>query len=319
MDTHGLTTLGLELTAGRNFRNEEIITADSKAGSVPSVAIIASSLSRSLFGSKDALGRVVYLASGPDSAPLTVVGVVKRLQSSRAAGTLDARESENSIILPVRRAGPIELFVIRVRPGTMDAVMPAVEAALVKNDRNRVFGRLRPFSEVRASAYQKDRSIAIALTVGAVILICVAALSVTGLTSYWVVRRRLQIGIRRALGATRGAIAQYFLLENAMLCLVGVALGSALALAMNRWLFARYGVSRVPIFDLLACCVAIIAIGQLAAVIPATRAARRRPRGDVKGHKAPAILRRRMCLFCPRQRHPLKASLQSRRAGGPGH
>jgi putative ABC transport system permease protein len=277
MDTHGITTLGLQLVAGRNFRNEEIITGDSKPGSVPSEAIITSSLSRSLFGSKDALGKVVYLTSGPGSPPLTVVGVVKRLQGARAAGTLDLRESENSIILPIRSAGPIGLFIIRVKAGTMDAAMPAVQAALVKNNRDRVFGRLRPFGEIRAAAYQKDRTIAIALMVVAAIAICIAVLSVSGLTSYWVVRRRLQIGIRRALGATRPAIVHYFLLENAILCLVGVAIGTVIALNVNHWLFIRYGVGSIPTLDLLLCCVTIVVVGQLAAVVPAARAARADP------------------------------------------
>ncbi len=282
MDTHGVTTLGLQLTAGRNFRNEEIITGDSKAGSAPGVAIVTSSLARSLFGSKEALGKVVYLSSGPGSPPLTIVGIVKQLQSTRAAGTLDPRESENSIILPVRTAGPIELFVIRVKPGSLKAAMAAVQAALVRNDRNRVFGRLRPFGEIRASAYQKDRSISIVLTIAAVILIGISVLSITGLTSYWVARRRLQIGIRRALGATRAAIIQYFLLENAILCLTGVALGSAIALSVNRWLFVRYGVGPIPMFDLVVCCVTIVVVGQLAAVVPAARAARDDPAATLR-------------------------------------
>ncbi len=209
MDTHGLATLGLHLTAGRNFQSEEIITGDSKVGAAPSVAIVTTSLASSVFGSQEALGKVVYLSSGPGSRPLTIIGIVKRLQSARAAGTLDPRESESSIILPVRTAGPIELFVVRAKPGSLEAVMSAVQAALVRNDRNRVFGRMRSFGEIRASAYQKDRSVAIVLTIAAVILIGISILSITGLTSYWVTRRRVQIGIRRALGATRAAIIEY--------------------------------------------------------------------------------------------------------------
>lgn len=277
MDNHGVTTMGLQLIAGRNFDSDEILTGNSKPGSVPEAAIITASLAKSLFGSGNALGRVVYLTTGPTSRPLTVVGIVKRLQGVAAAGTLDLRESENSIILPTRTPGRTGLFLIRVKPGTMEAVMPAVEEALIKNDQNRIFGRLRPFSEIRAAAYQKDRSIAIALIVAAVILMCIAVLSVAGLTSYWVTCRRVQIGIRRALGATRVMVIRYFLAENAILCLIGVAVGSAAALAVNRWLFVRYGVDRVPVSDLVLCSVAIVAIGQLAALIPAARAAQGDP------------------------------------------
>jgi putative ABC transport system permease protein len=277
MDNHAVTTLGLQLVAGRNFRTDEIFTGDSKPGAVPQVAIITASLAKSLFGNNDALGKVVYLSNGPTSPPLTVIGVVKRLQGVTAANTLDPVTSENSIILPIRTAGRAGLFVIRVKSGSMESVMPAVEAVLVKNNPQRVFGRLRPFDEIRATAYRKDRSIATALIVAAVILVCVAVLCVTGLTSYWVTRRRRQIGIRRALGATRAAITRYFLLENAILCLIGVGVGSAAALVVNRWLFIRYGVDRIPMFYLLSCCVTIVVVGQLAAVVPAARAAKDDP------------------------------------------
>jgi putative ABC transport system permease protein len=277
MDNHAVTTMGLQLVAGRNFRTDEIFTGDSKPGFVPQVAIITASLAKSLFGNNDALGKVVYLTNGPTSPPLTVIGVVKRLQGVTAAGTLNPAESENSIILPIRTAGRAGLFVVRVKSGSMESVMPAVEAVLFKNNPERVFGRLRPFEEIRATAYRKDRSIATALIVAAVILVCVAVLCVTGLTSYWVTRRRRQIGIRRALGATCAAIIRYFLLENAILCLIGVGVGSAAALLVNRWLFVRYGVGHVPMFDLLSCCLTIVIVGQLAALVPAARAAKDDP------------------------------------------
>jgi putative ABC transport system permease protein len=277
MDNHAITTMGLQLVAGRNFISEEIFTGNSKPGSAPQVAIITAALAKSLFGNKDPLGKVVYLTDGPTSPPLTVIGIVRRLQGVTAAGTLDSATSENSIILPIRTPAPNELFVVRVKPGSLETVMPAVKAVLIRNNPRRIFGRLRPYSEIRASAYEKDRSIAIALMIIAAVLVCIAVLSVTGLTSYWVTRRRLQIGIRRALGATRFAIIQYFLIENAMVCLVGVVLGSALALTANRWLFVQYGVGQIPLFELLSCCVIIIAVGQLAAVVPAARAARADP------------------------------------------
>jgi putative ABC transport system permease protein len=282
MDNHAVTTMGLQLVAGRNFRIDEIFTGDSKPGSVPQVAIITASLAKSLFGNNDALGKVVYLSNGPTSPPLTVIGIVRRLQGVTAAGTLNPVESENSIILPIRTAGRGGLFVIRVKSGSMETVMPAVEAVLFKNNPRRVFGRLRPFDEIRATAYQKDRSIATALIVAAVVLVCIAVLCVTGLTSYWIIRRRLQIGIRRALGATRAAIIRYFLVENAILCLIGVGVGSAAALVVNRWLFVRYGVGRIPTFDLLSCSLMIVVVGQLAAVVPAARAAKDDPAATLR-------------------------------------
>lgn len=274
MDAHGLSTLGLQLASGRNFQSEEVVTGSSESGATANVAIITKSLARSLFVNREALGEQIYLTSGDGSPPLLVIGIVERLQGVAAAGTLDPKLSENSVILPIRSAGRSGLFIVRTKPGLLDETMLQVQAALEKNNPNRFFGRLRPFTEIRASAYEKDRSIAIALTIAALVLIVITVLSVAGLTSYWVVRRRLQIGIRRAMGATRVAIVRYFLMENAMLCAVGVALGGAIALSANGWLLVRYGVEPIPIFELIACSAAIMVVGQLAALLPAARAAR---------------------------------------------
>ena len=60
-------------------------------------------------------------------------------------------------------------------------------------------------------------------------LVAVTAFGIVGLTSYWVAQRRRQIGIRRALGATRKAIVRYFQTENFLIAAAGAALGVALA------------------------------------------------------------------------------------------
>lgn len=276
MDMHGVTTLGLHLVEGRNFHDDEVFDGHYNSGPMPGVAIISKFLARALFGDAPAVGKLIYLTSDA-SRPVTVVGVVERLQTATAAGTLDPRESESSVILPIRAAGAGGLFVVRTRPGELEATMRAVQTLLIANNPNRIFGHLRPFGEIRDSAYQEDRSMAVALSVVLIILICVTALGIIGLTSFWVVQRRVQIGVRRALGATRLAIVRYFLVENAMLCLTGVVIGGIASYALNTWLWARYGVDRIPVLELLFCCLMIVLLGQLAALVPAVRAARVAP------------------------------------------
>jgi putative ABC transport system permease protein len=105
----------------------------------------------------------------------------------------------------------------------------------------------------------------------------VTALGIVGLTSFWVARRKRQIGIRRALGATRLAIVRYFLVENALLCLSGVLLGAIVAQGLNIWLWRHYGVSRLPAWELWLCAFVVILLGQIAATMPALRAAKVAP------------------------------------------
>ncbi|HEV2702970.1 MAG TPA: ABC transporter permease, partial [Steroidobacteraceae bacterium] len=272
MDQHGIGTLGLKLVEGRNFSPDEVISGRFNGPPVPSVAIISRSLERQLFPDGKALGQVIYV-SADARKPITIIGVVERLQTAAAAQSIDEHESENSIILPITMAIGSELFLVRVKPGTLDATMRPVLDALIRTEPDRIFGRLRPFAEIRRTAYQKDRSIAIALGILCVILVVITALGIVGLTSLWVVRRKAQLGIRRALGATRMAVVGYFLTENALLCSGGVALGAMAAEGLNLLLRTRYGIAPIPVADLLWCALAVVLLGQIAAARPAFVAA----------------------------------------------
>ncbi len=106
-----------------------------------------------------------------------------------------------------------------------------------------------------------------------VALLVITALGVVGLASFWVQQRTRQIGVRRALGATRGDILRYFQLENFILATAGIALGMALAYAINLWLMHSYQVARLPAGYLPVGAVLLWMLGQLAVLGPALRAA----------------------------------------------
>ena len=75
--------------------------------------------------------------------------------------------------------------------------------------------------------------LAVILGVVCAALVAVTSFGIVGLTSYWVAQRRRQIGIRRALGATRNAIIRYFQTENLMIAGAGAAVGIALAVCLE--------------------------------------------------------------------------------------
>jgi putative ABC transport system permease protein len=276
MDQHGIGTLGLKLIAGRNLAPEDVVQGHYGAAPLPSFGIVSRSLERQLFGQGGALGQSIYLATDSKQA-ITVIGVVDRLQSAAAAGTIDEHESENTLILPIAAAGDGGLFVVRAQPGSIGTTMREVQNSLLQANPNRIFGRLRPFSEVRSAAYEKDRAVAIAFSILLLVVIVITALAIVGLTSFWVVRRRTQIGIRRALGATRMAITRYFLIENALLCGAGVLLGVIASEGLNFWLWTHFGIDRIQAAELLICALVVVSIGQFAAMLPALQAARISP------------------------------------------
>ncbi|MGH8148257.1 MAG: ABC transporter permease, partial [Rhodanobacteraceae bacterium] len=214
---HVIKTLSLRLIAGRNFNGSEITHGDHGGNYDPPVAIVTKALGDKLFPAGDALGKTVYFNGGAN--PTTIIGIVARLQTPNVGFGTDY--GWNSTLVPTFPNNSYTITAVRAKPGRMDEAMREARKALMASDPMRVinngFGGLmgiHPFSEVRARAYRADVGMAILMGVICVILLCVTGAGIVGLTSFWVGQRRKQIGIRRALGATRTDILRYFQLEN---------------------------------------------------------------------------------------------------------
>lgn len=272
-DEHFLDTLGLKLASGRNFRPEEITAMNMRDRLGPPVVMITQALADKLYPGESAVGKTLYLIGGP----ATVVGVVELLQAQsvdRWASVFAYR----SVIVPRRLATSLGAFyVVRTQPGQLDAAMRAAPKALVAHNPRRIIDDqegVLSFSDVRARAYERDRGMAVLMGVICVALLAITAAGIVGLTSFWVGQRRKQIGVRRALGATRGDILQYFLTENLLISCGGVLLGTVLAVAINLWLVTRFEMHRLSLVYLLGGVVILLLLGQGAVLAPALRASR---------------------------------------------
>jgi putative ABC transport system permease protein len=109
-------------------------------------------------------------------------------------------------------------------------------------------------------------------------LLCVILLGATaggifGFTSFWVGQRRKQIGVRRAVGATRRDILRHFQTENFLIVSGGIALGLLLAVVLNLILMKHYELPRLPLFYLPIGALMLWLLGQLAVLGPALHAA----------------------------------------------
>ena len=146
-------------------------------------------------------------------------------------------------------------------------------ATLNKNDPNRLIWRETTFEKGRAEFFADDRDMVGLLLIVSALLLLVTALGIVGLASFWVQQRTKQIGIRRALGATRGQILHYFQTENFLLATLGIVIGMVLAFGINHWLMAAYELPRLPWYYLPAGAAALWGLGQLSVLGPALRAA----------------------------------------------
>ena len=178
------------------------------------------------------------------------------------------------MVVPLRMgADRDQNYILRTRPGDRAQVLAAAIAALRKVDPRRVVTTSRSFDEVRRKFFQEDRAMA-GILVGVIIaLLVVTALGIVGLASFWVAQRRRTIGVRRALGATRRNILNYFQTENFLLATIGIALGMVLAYAINLYLMTHYELPRLPALYFPVGALALWLIGQGAVLGPALRAA----------------------------------------------
>jgi putative ABC transport system permease protein len=265
-------TLGTQLIAGRNLRPDEyadlkavisaLATKDDKA--LPKSIVITKAMADRLWPGQNPLGKPIYF----DQIPIYVVGVVKDLVRP---SIWDDSAAKYSMIMPMRVADGI--FLIRTSPGDRDRVLKTALEKLKAADPNRVVLNKDTLEDVRRRFFQDDRAMTGLLAGVCVALLVVTALGIVGLGSFWVAQRRRQIGVRRALGATRGNILRYFQTENFLLATIGIAFGMVLAYGINLFLMVHYELPRLPGSYFPIGALALWTVGQIAVLGPAMRAA----------------------------------------------
>jgi len=270
-----INTLGVQLTAGRAFTAADVQPQGFHNDNVTPSVIVSQAAAEKLFPGQSAIGKMIY----SDGKGTTIIGVVKLLESSMV-NTFGENSDYYTIIEPVRVDGDTSRYVVKTRQGQQAAAMAAARDALFAANPQRVIDAdrgVRSFAEIRHDAYRSDRGMAILMAVVCLIMLCVTAAGIVGLTSFWVGQRHRQIGVRRALGARKIDILHYFQIENLMIAGGGVVVGVVLAVGLNLWLMSQYEMPRMPVMYVLIGMVALLALGQAAVFVPARRASRVSP------------------------------------------
>jgi putative ABC transport system permease protein len=265
-----LQTLGLQLVAGRDFLPGEYVPLDSAhdgAGlGVVSTAIVTRALAEKLFPQGDALGKNIY----PYSQPARIVGIVDHLLRP---GPHEAGSNDDSALFPLLPDADEVTYVMRTAPQDRERVLQAAATVLARIDGNRIVRQPQTFAGMRSDYFHRDRTMVGMLLAAAAALAFVTAVAIAGLAHFWVQQRRRTIGIRRAIGATRGDILRYFQTENFLIVSGGIVLGLLLAVLLNLMLMKHYELPRLPLFYLPIGALILWGLGQLAVLGPALRAA----------------------------------------------
>lgn len=268
-----LETFGVQLIAGRDFTPEEYVDLEDFTARKANIAsvIVSRGTAETLFPGENALGKPIYIWG---DAPRTIVGIVDHLARPNDNGQ-GAEGLRWAVIMPLTSPfSNLGNYLLRVDPAREGEVLAAAAAAIEEVNPDRIILEKQTFAEIRAEHFEEDRAMAWLLFSVIAALLIVTALGIVGLASFWVQQRTRQIGIRRALGATRGQILRYFQVENFILATLGIVLGMGLAYGINLWLMDTYEVARLPATYLPFGALLLWTLGQIAVLGPALRAAK---------------------------------------------
>ena len=266
-------TMGLKLVAGRFFNPDEmldwsVVNTPGYEGTIAS-AIITSDMAEKLWPGQNAIGKTLY--SWGDEGT-RVVGVVDRLARPNDQGGPTAYYY--SMILPIDADYTVGgRYLLRTDPSRRAEVLAAAADALQRNGPRRIILEQDTLEDTRAEYYRQDRAMAWMLVMVSVLLLVVTALGIVGLASFWVQQRTKQIGVRRALGATRGQILRYFQVENFVLATAGIVIGMLLAFGLNQLMMSKAELPRLPAIYLPVGALVLWLLGQVSVLGPARRAA----------------------------------------------
>lgn len=278
-DEQTIDAYGVKLIAGRNFLPHEIQDRMPETAMQPDRVILTEEMARTLYPEAESMNALIgqrAVFGDPElTPPVEIIGIIEHLRSPWSGW---ANIENRAMLVPFREmASNFTRYVVRTEPGDRDRLMPQIETMLTESNSGRIVRSPDSFEDIREGFYRDDRAIAILLGAVVAALLLVTGLGIVGLVSFWVTQRIKQIGTRRALGASRPNILSYFLTENLIIAMLGVVIGSALAYLLNALLMSEFGLPRITWYWVPVGAAVVVALGQIATLGPARRAARVSP------------------------------------------
>jgi putative ABC transport system permease protein len=252
--------LGIPLLAGRLFDTRDT------PSSPPSV-IISRAIERQFFPGENPIGMRVRLGNESDAEIVGVVGDIRR------AGLTDQPRADMYFPFELAPQMAITLFV-RTAGDPLEA-LPSLTSSLRGHEPRLVIGEVSTLAAIARASMGATRLMVWLLGIFAGVALTLACVGVYGVMSYAVRQRTREIGMRMALGATRGNIMWTVMRRGAAIAAVGVALGLVAALTAAQSLSALlYGVTATDPASMIAAAATLAAATLAACYLPARRATR---------------------------------------------
>jgi predicted permease len=253
--------LGIPLRSGRDFND-----GDTSEG--PRVAIVNEAVVRTSFGGANPIGRTIFCLFDGNEA-MTVVGVAGDVRQRNPA-----LPPQPECYMPyTQHAYNGATLNIVVRTGGEPLALTGTVRRLAAEISPNIPLAFTTMEERVSNGVNSPRFRAVLFAVFAGLALCLAMAGVYGVMAYAVERRSSEIGLRMALGASRGSVLRLILGEGAALAAAGLVLGLVGSAMATRVLTSvLFEVRPVDIQVYLAVAVLLSAITLLAGFFPARRA-----------------------------------------------
>ena len=260
--------MGARILAGREFTEQD------QATSLP-VAIVNPAFAAKYLPPGNPIGQRFFQEGGSRAGELMeVVGVV---QDSKWINL--RADSPPMYYRPyTQKAGyPVARFAIRAK-GDLDALAAQFRQTAAAIDPQMILRSVTPFTEVVNRSLLTERLVSQVSTGGGVLALLIAAVGLYGVLAYGVTRRRREIGVRIAVGASPGSVEWMILRESLVLLAAGVVLGVPAGALVTRLVSSLlFGVGPHDPAT-IAAILGVLAVSTLAASYwPARRAAQVNP------------------------------------------
>jgi putative ABC transport system permease protein len=258
-----LETMGISVTSGRSLDERD------RAGA-PRVALISEAFAKRKFAGQDPLGQKIHI--GPPDDWYTIVGVAGDVKQMSLA--MDQPDAVYVSSTQWPWADTKMSLVVRAR-GDAAALTSAIRRAIWSVDKDQPIMRVATMDELVAASAAERRFALILFEAFAVAALMLASAGIYGVLAGHVAERTREIGVRSALGASRGSILGLVLRQGLLLTALGVPAGLAGAAAVGQTIAAMlFAVSPRDPATYLAVVALLTAVSAIACGIPAWRAAR---------------------------------------------
>lgn len=262
-------TMGTPLIAGRDFDDRDTTSSQE-------VAIVNEEFSRKFLGGKNPLGVAFRILTGPGEEPhvYQIVGLVK---NSKYASLRDDFQPIAFVAMTQDKAPGLGLNLV-VRSHEAIGSLTAALRRTMRQENSGISFEFRVFKMQVQDSLLRERLMAMLSGFFGLLAAALATVGLYGVISYMVARRRSEIGIRVALGATRYQVMKLVMREASLLLAAGLIIGALLAAATAQTTSSLlYGLRPTDPATMALAVIALACIALAASFLPALRAARLEP------------------------------------------